>query len=424
MASTNYDINYNDERFKQVETDKQQALTDIEKTYGGMIGESDRYYQAQIDASKNWAAEQQKQQQAQTDFAIEQIEQQKQQTAKDYTKEQSGAYVDWQKESNKYGANAEELAAGGLINTGYGESSQVRMYNTYQNRVATARESYNIAIMNYNNSIKDAQLQNNSLLAEIAYNALQQQLELSLQGFQYKNQLLLEQANKKTELDAIYHQRYQDVLDQINKENALAEEVRQYNQNYQLQVQAQQEEIRQFNEEIARLKAKDAQEHALEIKRLRQQKELAQQQLAEEKRQFDAANSSRGSGGISDEKTDVPIADKGNDKPKDKKAQAEANGAQAFRDLMSGKYLTNNSTLSKLASVVGKNNLPTKLTSYSQAAAYMKQKGVASGDGGLMTENEWKARKNAGSKSAETAYSSYSAYLNDFVQYRLQNPQK
>lgn len=461
MASTNYDINYKDERFQQVETDKQQALTELENTYGGMINNSDKYYQEQIDASKNWAAEQQKNQQAQTDFAIEQIEQQKDQATKDYTKEQSGAYVDWQKESNKYGANAEELAAGGLVNTGYGESSQVRMYNTYQNRVATARESYNLAIMNYNNSIKDAQLQNNSLLAEIAYNALQQQLELSLQGFQYKNQLLLEQANKKTELDSIYHQRYQDVLDQINKENALAEEVRQYNQNYQLQVQAQQEEIRQFNEEIARLKAKDAQEHALEIQKLEQQKALANAQLAEEKRQFNeamkASNSKTSGASVSaGAKASVgsksaPVGasvnagakatsgNKANTKTSTAKSQAEKDGAQAYKDLMSGKYLTNNSTLSKLATVLGGKTgtthssgsarigssgaVPT-MTSYSQAAKYMKQQGVASGDGGLMTKSEWSARKNAGSKSAEVAYSSYESYLNNFVQYRLQNPQK
>ena len=74
-------------------------------------------------------------------------------------------------------------------------------------------------------------MQNNSALAEIAYQALQQQLELSLQGFQYKNQLLLEQANKKTELEQIYHERWKDVLDQMNTENALAEEIRQYNES-------------------------------------------------------------------------------------------------------------------------------------------------------------------------------------------------
>jgi hypothetical protein len=249
--ATNYDINYNDERFTKVESDKTAALSDLEKTYAGMIESSDKYYQAQIDASKQWADKQTQLQNEKTDFAIEKIEQQKDQTKKDYIKEQSGAYVDWQKQSNQYGANSEKIAAGGLQNTGFAESSQVSMYNTYQNRVATARESYNQAVVNYNNSITEARLQNNSILAEIAYEALQQQLELSLQGFQYKNQLILEKTNKKTELDNIYYQRYQDVLKQINTENAMAEEVRQYNATLALQQAQLAEQQRQFDAQMA-----------------------------------------------------------------------------------------------------------------------------------------------------------------------------
>lgn len=293
-----YEINYDDKRFTEVESDKKEALSELENTYSGMINNSDKYYQAQIDASKQWADKQTQLQQEQTDFAIEQIEQQKDQAKKDYTREQSGSYVDWQKQSDQYGANAEKMADNGMLNTGYSESSQVGMYVAYQNRVATARESYNNAVLNYNNAIKDARLQNNSALAEIAYQALQQQLELSLQGFQYKNSLILEKANKKTELDNIYHQRYQDVLNQINTENALAEEVRQFNKNHALQVKEFEEGIRQFNEEIARLKAKDAKENEMEIQRL----ELQKAQLEEEKRQFDALHTT-GGGIVNDDTT-------------------------------------------------------------------------------------------------------------------------
>lgn len=244
MATPNYKVNYDDKRFAEVETDKKQALSEIEKTYSGMINSSDAYYQAQIDAAKEWEETQKKNQQAQTDFAIEKIEQQKEQAQKDYTKEQSGAYVDWQKQSGQYGVNAEKTAAAGLAGTGYAESSQVSMYNTYQARVTAARESYNQAVLNYNNAIKDARLKNNAALAEIAYQALQKQLELSLEGFQYKNQLILDKANKKTETENTYYGRYQDVLKQINTENALAEEVRQYNEKMA-------EEKRQYNQSYA-----------------------------------------------------------------------------------------------------------------------------------------------------------------------------
>ena len=160
--------------------------------------------------------------------------------AEDYTKEQSGAYVDWQKQSNAFSADAEQKAAAGMSNTGFSESSKVGMWNTYQNRIASAREAYSRAVLNYDNAIKDARLQNNSVLAEIAFGALQQQLELSLQGFQYKNQLLLDKTNQKLTLENTYYQRYQDVLNQINTENALAEQIRQFNEQMA-------EDIRQFN---------------------------------------------------------------------------------------------------------------------------------------------------------------------------------
>lgn len=293
MATPNYDINYNDKRFTEVEADKKAALSEVEKTYGGMISKSDKYYQAQIDASKDWAETQKKNQQQQTDFAIEQIEQQKAQAKQDYTKEQSGAYVDWQKQSNQYGANAERMAAQGMQNTGYSESSQVSMYNTYQNRIATAREAFVRATLNYDNAIKDAQLQNNSKLAEIAYQALQTQLELSLQGFQYKNQLIIDKANKKTELENTYYQRYQDVLDQINQENALAEEVRQYNENLA-------EEKRQYDSTLAEQKRQH--EETLAEQRRQHNQEMAYKQDAlkfEKTKYYDSKASSSSSGGSS-----------------------------------------------------------------------------------------------------------------------------
>lgn len=306
-----YEVNYDDKRFAEVEADKQAAMTEVQNTYGGMIDSSDQYYNKQIEAAQDWANTQTQLQNEDTDFTIEKIEQDKAQAHKDYIKEQSGAYVDWQKQSAKHGVNAEQMAAQGMTGTGYSESSQVSMYNTYQNRVATARESYNQAVLNYNNSIKEARLQNSSVLAEIAYQSLQTQLQLSLEGFQYKNQLLTDQMNMKMLVDDRYYNRYQNVLNQINQENkfkyqqdrdavadqqwqtAFDEDVRQFNKtfdenvrqfekDYELKNKEYEEGIRQFNEEIARLKANDAKEYEVQIKELEHKKKL----LEEEKRQF------------------------------------------------------------------------------------------------------------------------------------------
>lgn len=323
MATPTYNVDYEDERFQQVEQDKNNALSELESTYSDMISNSDKYYQDQIDAANQWADKQTELQNQQTQHTIDQINQQKDQAQKDYTKEQSGAYVDWQKQSNQYGAEAEKMASAGLANTGYSESSQVSMYNTYQNRVASARESYNSAVLNYDNAIKDAQLQNSSVLAEIAYNALQQQLELSLQGFQYKNNLILEQASKKTELQNTYYNRYLDVLNQINTENAMAEDVRQFEETQKFQAdqaqkdrdfqsaqaeldrnfQAQQAEIdRKFQEaqaeldrqhDFAMLEAQTKAEkelldkqHAQAMAKLKQQQKYEREQLEKEMEKY------------------------------------------------------------------------------------------------------------------------------------------
>ena len=360
--ATNYDINYDDARFTKVESDKSAALSDLEQTYANMINQSDKYYQAQIDASKQWADTQTKLQQEQTDFAIEQIEWQKEQAKKDYTKEQSGAYVDWQKQSNQYGANAEAMAAQGMTNTGYSESSQVSMYNTYQNRIATARESYNNAIVNYNNAIKDARLQNNAALAEIAYQALQAQLELSLEGFQYKNQLIIDQSTKKMQLDDMYYNRYQDVLQQINTENALAEEVRQYNASLA-------EEQRQFNAQQA----------------------IAQAQLDLQEEQFEYQISQDNS----------PGGSKGSSKAaelnKKKGVSAGSNKATSLNNAKGASHFSG--------------------STYSEAVKYMEDMGVSSSDAsGVMTKSEWTRRKASYQRNKIGGvevknYDSYQAYL-------------
>ena len=253
-------VNYEDERFTKVEEAKTEALNENEAMYQGMIDKSDGFYQAQIDASKEFAETQKDLMNQQTDFAVEQIEQQKAQAEKDYQKEQSAAYTDYQKQSNEYSVGAEQRAASGLSNTGYSESSQVAMYTAYQNRVATTKASYDKIVMNYNNDITAARLQNSSKLAELAYQTQQTQLQLALDGFQYNNQLLLDKANKKLEIDNMYYGRWKDVLSQLNQENALAEEIRQYNESLaeeKRQFDAQMaEEKRQYNEQMAYTKSK------------------------------------------------------------------------------------------------------------------------------------------------------------------------
>lgn len=246
-----YKVDTNDRRLTEVDSERESELNQNDIEYNDIINSSDKYFQDQINASKDWAKEQQDLQNEKTDFAIEKIEQQKEQTKSDYLKEQSGAYTDWQKQSNQYGANAEQRASMGMANTGYSESSQVSMYNTYQNRVATAREAYNRAVLNYDNAIKDAQLQNNSILAEIAYEAQKEQLSLALQGFQYKNTLVLQKATARREINKHYDTLWQSVYSNILEEIKINETARQHDEQMA-------EDRRQFNASHALEKSKFA----------------------------------------------------------------------------------------------------------------------------------------------------------------------
>ena len=422
-ATPNYDVDYNDKRFTNIENDKQQALTQHEQMYGGMINNADKYYQDQKDAVAAWGDKQAQLQQDRTDFTIEQINQQKAQAEKDYKKEQSGAYVDWRKQSNEYGVEAEKMASAGLDNTGYSESAQVSMYNTYQNRVATARESFQNAVLNYNNAIKDAQLQNNAALAEIAYNTLQQQLELGLQGFQYKNQLIIDQANKKIELDNMYWNRYQDVLQQINTENAMKEEVRQFESNQAFQKE-QAELDRQFTAEQNRLdqefKAAQAELDRKHDIALLEAKTKAEKELADHNHKLAMAELAQ------KHANDKALLDKeyalkqqqntanysGGSSGSNSSGSTYGNKANASTKNSSGNtvYLYDENAKKAMQTFTG--------SSYKDACAFLKKYGKDSSS--IMTESEWSRRRNSYSMTGQgsydvTGYSSYKTYVQDKV---------
>lgn len=214
------DMNYDDPRLDAVDEKYDTKISESDELYQDMIDKHDTLIGSQIADWETWKTNQTNLQNEQTDFTIQQIEEQKEQAEKDYIKEQSGSYKDWQKQSDKYGVNAEQMASSGMKGSGYSESSQVAMYNQYQSRVTTAREVHNRSILTYDNNIKEARLQNSSILAEIAYNALVAQNELALTGLQYKNGLILEKANRKLELESMRDKEWYEILKQMNAENS------------------------------------------------------------------------------------------------------------------------------------------------------------------------------------------------------------
>ena len=231
MTDNNYnelEVDTRNPLLTNINKEKSIAIHGSNETFDDMISSSEKEFGAQGAAVDTWADKQTEIQNKQTDFAIEKIEQNQEWARQDYIKEQSGAYTDWQKQSAQHGVNAEQMAAQGMTKTGYSESSLVSMYNTYQNRVATARESFQRANVEYAQMITEARLQNSAALAEIANNALQKKLEISLAAMQYKNTLLLEKAKAKREIQDSYWNRYAQMYGFIQNENKMKRDAKEF----------------------------------------------------------------------------------------------------------------------------------------------------------------------------------------------------
>lgn len=154
----------------------------------------------------------------QTDFAIEQIKQSQEQAEKDYIKEQAGAWADYRKQTAKHGVNAEIMAANGLENSGYAESSKVAMYNQYQARVTAAREAFVKANQDFENQMTNARLQNNSTLAQLYRDAYKQRLEVLTQFTFQNTELLTTLAQQKAAIKQQNESDYQSVYNQLLQE--------------------------------------------------------------------------------------------------------------------------------------------------------------------------------------------------------------
>jgi hypothetical protein len=270
-------VDLNNTTLRDINSKKDSLVNEVQTNYNNQVNLTDQKYNELINASKDYAKQQSNIQQQQTNQTIKEINQNKEKAEKDYTKEQKGAYADYAKQTNDYGVNAERQAAAGLQGSGYSESSKVNMYNTYQNRYVAARDSYNLAIQNYDNQIAQARIQNSSALAEIAYNALQTQLQTAIEGFQYKNELLNNLTSQKINISSTYDNMWQSQYQTLLNEA-------QYNEDMAYQKQRDSVADSQWQKEF-------------ELNQSQWQKEFALSQAQFEFQKAQASKSSKSSGG-------------------------------------------------------------------------------------------------------------------------------
>lgn len=234
--ATNYE---NDERLQDIEERDAAALKEYETGMQTAINQNNAGLDDINATLEKGQTALEKSANEQTEFAIDEIERQKENARKDYLKEQSGAYKDYQEQVDPYGVNAEKTAAAGLSDTGYAESSKVSMFNQYQARVTAARESFQRSVDNFNASITQARIQNNATLAQIAYQTLVKQTEYAATFLMKNTELLTSLAQGKATMKQQSTQNYLSVLQQLQDEEqfnaSLAENKRQHDETLAFQ---------------------------------------------------------------------------------------------------------------------------------------------------------------------------------------------
>lgn len=192
-------VNYKTQ-LDQLDEQEKAALAENEQFYKDQAAASDAAYDREIAGVADWKTQQEGFQNEQNSFELQKIEQQQEQAQQDYEKEQRAAYTDWQKQSAQHGVAAEQMAAAGMTGSGYAESSKVQMYTAYQRRLVAAKESMDRLTISFNNAMEEARLQNNSALAQIAFDAFEKESKLIMAKLGAREDIL---ADQKKEAETI-----------------------------------------------------------------------------------------------------------------------------------------------------------------------------------------------------------------------------
>ena len=141
----------------------------------------------------------------QTQMNVDTLERQKQDIEKDAIKTNRALYQDYRKASNPFGQQAENLASQGLGNSGYAETTQANLYNTYQQNITSTLNNARDLKADVDFQIQQARQQGDITLAQNA-------LEL----YKQRMQLLSEEYDLRNNREQFLYQKEQDALAQRN----------------------------------------------------------------------------------------------------------------------------------------------------------------------------------------------------------------
>jgi hypothetical protein len=217
-----------EERYQKLANERQTVFDKSNQTYEDLINQNNAYSQGVDTYLNNYQTTQNDIYDKQLAYQTELQNQNKEKAEREFQKEaqaSKNAYYDF---INPYGVQAEIQAKNGLAGSGYSETVKSQAWTTQQNRTAQARASMNEAKLQFDNAIKEAQLNNDTQKAQLALQILEQKQNEMLRSFNYTSEARQNQLNNYQNLDSDYNNRYNTLYNQIADEKAKAEAIRQY----------------------------------------------------------------------------------------------------------------------------------------------------------------------------------------------------
>lgn len=182
----------------------------------------------------------------QTQMQVDSLGRQKEQIDRETTQQNRAIYQDYKKNSNPFGQQAENLAGQGLGNSGYAETTQARMYNTYQNNITATLNNARQLKADVDFQINQARQTGDITLAQNA-----------LQLFNQRMQLLSQEYDMRNNREQFLYQKSQDALAQRNWQTEFDYNKSVADRNYNYQVSRDKVSDSQWNKQFKYQKSRD-----------------------------------------------------------------------------------------------------------------------------------------------------------------------
>lgn len=192
----------------------------------------------------------------QTQMQVDELNREKDKIEQDTIKTTKGLYSNWQKQANQYGANAEQLAQQGLAHSGYAETTQTALYNTYQKNVTETLNNARDLKSDYDFKVQQARQNGSVQQAQAALDLYKQKAQLLTQNYELRQNR--EQYLYQQERDRVSDNQWQKTFDQQARQNEIENQWKQKSFDYQKQRDAISDNQWQKQYELSKKKSSSA----------------------------------------------------------------------------------------------------------------------------------------------------------------------